>query len=140
MNSQNNGDPEALELGARVLAEVKMRNTSSSSSSSAAAANSPRGGPSLLQSMGPSPAGQMYAQPSVRSHDPWRTGAAVNNFIPPQPIMPPPVAGDSAASPYTPGSPYQMPPTSRVGGGPGHVSYVVCTLLPCLIGGVLNEA
>ncbi|KAM7534980.1 hypothetical protein Aperf_G00000097004 [Anoplocephala perfoliata] len=113
MNSQNNGDPEAFEVGAQVLAEAKMRNASS------AAVNSPRGGPSLLQSMSPSPAGQMYGQPSVRSHDPWRTGAAVANFGPPQPVMPSAAAGDSPSA-YSPGSPYQIPPTSPgAGGGPG---------------------
>ncbi|VUZ52559.1 unnamed protein product, partial [Hymenolepis diminuta] len=120
MNSQNNGDPEAFELGARMLAEVKMRNATSS------APNSSYGGPSLLQPMGPSPAGQMYGQTPVRSHDPWRTGggAVMNNYGASQPMMQlPPMAGNNAGG-YAPGGNYQMPPGSQGGGSdmvPNHV-------------------
>uniref|UniRef100_A0A5K3F8U5 Trithorax group protein osa n=1 Tax=Mesocestoides corti TaxID=53468 RepID=A0A5K3F8U5_MESCO len=77
VNTKNNGDPDALESGARILAELKMRNTSTHGS---------RGSPSLLQ---PRNSGMpSYGQ----SHDPWRIGG--NNFPPPQPPQP--------AAPYQP--------------------------------------
>nr|CDS27516.2 glypican [Hymenolepis microstoma] len=91
MNSQNSGDPEAFELGAQMLAEIKMRNATSFASSSS------RSGPSLLHPLGPSSSGQMYGQPPMGSHDPWRTGngAAMGSY-----------GGDTAGG-YAPGGNYQ---------------------------------
>ncbi|VDN99588.1 unnamed protein product [Rodentolepis nana] len=93
MNSQNNGDPEAFELGAQMLAELKMRNATSFASSSS------RGGPSLLQPLGHSSSGQMYGQPPMGSHDPWRTAnlPAMGGY-----------GGDTAGG-YAPGGNYQFP-------------------------------
>ncbi|VDM22699.1 unnamed protein product [Hydatigera taeniaeformis] len=96
-NSQNNGDPEALELGARMLAKAKMRNTSATY----------RGTPSLLQPL--NPAGSIYGQPQMLSHDPWRTGA-VNNFASTQPIQPPPSSSSEGDNKYSPGASYQIQP------------------------------
>lgn len=121
MNSQNNGDPEAIELGARMLAEVKMRNASAPASSTSHSA------PSLLQPMGSPPGGhQMYGQPPMRTHDPWRTGGVagagggpppMNAYGAPQPMMQsPPMAGDNTGGYGN----YQMPDQR---GGPGSVSW-----------------
>ncbi|VDK34137.1 unnamed protein product [Taenia asiatica] len=94
-NSQNNGDPEALELGARMLAKAKMRNTSAPH----------HGTPSLLQPL--NSANPIYGQPQMLPHDPWRTGA-VNTFASAQPIQPPPPSSSDGGNQYSPGASYQI--------------------------------
>lgn len=96
-NSQNKGDPEALELGARMLAMAKMRNTSAPY----------HGTPSLLQPL--NPVGPIYGQPQMLPHDPWRTGA-VNNFMSTQPIQPPLPLSSNGGNQYSSGASYQMQP------------------------------